>query len=158
MQRVGFERLAGGFLGDAAQRAGAEEIDHDGAGDDGKGRDGCFDGVRLRADQPPRRLPDHDDREQEQQRRFGKRGDALDLAVAVLVFLVGRLAGEPHREIGQDRRREVDQRMAGLGQDRQRAGQESDGSLRRRKPCRGGDRSERDPFLDVHRRPLAGTG
>ena len=49
--------------------------------------------MRLRADQPLRRLPDHDGREQEQQRRFGERGDALDLAVAVLMLLVGRLAG-----------------------------------------------------------------
>jgi len=158
MQRVGFERLAGRFLGDATQCAGAKEIDHDGAGDDGKRRDGCFDGLRLCADQPPRRFPDHDDREQEQQSRFGKRGDALDLAVTVLVLLVGRLAGEPHREIGQHRRREVDQRMAGLRQYRQRAGQQANDSLRRRKPRRGGDRSERDPFLDVHRQPLAGTG
>ena len=123
MQRIGFERLAGCFPGDAAQRAGAEEIDHDGAGDDGEGRDGGFDGVRLRNDQPPRRLPDDDGREQKQQRRLGKRGDALDLAVTVLVLLVGRLAGEPHCEIGQHRRRKVDQRMAGLGQDRQRARQ-----------------------------------
>src|ERR1700722_15808145 len=44
MQRVGFERLAGRFLGDATQCAGAKEIDHDGAGDDGKRGDGYFAG------------------------------------------------------------------------------------------------------------------
>ena len=62
MQRVGFERLARGLRGDAAQRAGAEKIDHDRAGDDGEGRDGRLDGVRLRADQPLHRFPDHDGR------------------------------------------------------------------------------------------------
>ena len=34
MQRIGFERLAGGFLGDATERARAKKIDHDRARDD----------------------------------------------------------------------------------------------------------------------------
>ena len=96
--------------------------------------------------------------EQEQQRGFGKRGDAFDLAVAVLMFGVGRLAGNAHGEIGQHRRREVDQRMAGLGQDGERAGEQADDGLCHGQPRRGGNRAERGLFLVVHLRPLAGTG
>ena len=107
--------------------------------------------------QPLHRFPDHHAREQEQQRRLGERRDALDLAVAVLMLGVGRLAGKPHREIGQHRRGKIDQRMAGLGQDRERAGQKPDHGLRRRQarprrrssrarlfPCRSSAASGRD--------------
>ena len=55
------------------------------------------------------RFENHDAGEQEQQRRLGERGDAFDLAVAVLMLGVGRLAGNAHGEIGEQRRREVQQ-------------------------------------------------
>ena len=48
--------------------------------------------------------------------------------------------------------------MAGLGQDRERTGHQANGRLCRRQPGRGCDRSERDLFLIVHLRPLAGGG
>ena len=88
----------------------------------GERRECRLDRVRLRADEPLHGFPDHHAREQEQQGGFGKRRHALHLAVAVLVVGVGRLAGNAHGEIGQHRRREVEQGMAGLRQDRQRAG------------------------------------
>ena len=62
MQRVGFQRFARGRLRDAVERARAEKIDDDRAGDDGEGRGGRFDRVGLRADEPLHRLPDHDAR------------------------------------------------------------------------------------------------
>ena len=101
---------------------------------------------------------DHHRREQKQQRRLGERGDALDLAMAVLVLGVGRLAGNAHGEIGQQRRRKIDQRMAGFRQDGERAGEKADDGLRRRQPSRRGDRSERGFFLVVHLRPLGRDG
>jgi len=93
MERIGFQRLARRCARDPAQRARAEKVDHDRAGDDGEGGDRRLDSVLLRADQPLHRFPDHHRGEQEQQRRLGQRGDALDLAVAVLMLGVGRLAG-----------------------------------------------------------------
>ena len=158
MEGIRFQRFARSRLGDASERTRAEKIDHDRAGDNDKGRRRRFDRMRLRADQPLRRLEDHHGREQEQQRRLGKRGDDFDLAVAVLMLGVGRLAGNAHGKIGEQRRREVDQGMAGFGQDRKRAGEEPNDALRRRQPGRGGDRSERDLFLGVHLRPLGRDG
>ena len=61
------------------------------------------------AEQPMSGLPDHDAREDEQQRGLGQRHDALDLAVAVMVLLVRGLAGDADREIGHQRRAEIDQ-------------------------------------------------
>ena len=77
---------------------------------------------RAAAEEPLHRFADHDGGEHEQQRGFGERGDALHLAVAVLMLGVGGLAGNAHGEIGQHRGREIDQRMAGFRQDRERAG------------------------------------
>ena len=56
--------------------------------------------MTLAAEQPVRRLENHDGGEHEQERGFGERRDAFDLAVAVLMFGVCRLAGDADREIG----------------------------------------------------------
>ena len=121
MQRVGFERLTRCFFGDTAERAGAEEIHNDRRDDDGESRCRRLDRINALADQPLRRLVQHDGGEQKQQCGLGERGDAFHLAVAVLVLGVGRLAGDAHRDIGQHRCRQIEQRMAGLRQDGQRA-------------------------------------
>lgn len=114
--------------------------------------------MRLRADQPLHGLPDHHAGEREQQCRFGKRGDALDLAVAKLMLGIGRLAGNAYSKISEQRCREIDQGMAGFRENRQRPGQEPDHGLRRRQPRRRDDRSERGLFLGVHLRPLGRDG
>ena len=47
MQRVGFERLARGFVGDAIEQAGAEEIDDDRNDDHREGPDRRLDRMAL---------------------------------------------------------------------------------------------------------------
>ena len=156
MQRVGFQRLALRFFGGARERARAEKIDRDRHRDHAEGPGIGDHRVLFVLDQSLDRLPDHHAREQEQQRRFGERRDAFDLAVAVMVLVVGRLAGNAHRAIGHHRGAEVDQRMAGLRQDRQRAGGKADHALGDGQ--RGGrrDRGECDLFFFVlHAAPLA---
>ncbi len=129
MQRVGFQRLARGLGGDAVEQAGAEEIDHDRDRDHRERPERRLDRMMSAAEQAVSRFPDHDTGEQEQERRLRQRGDALDLAVAVVVLLVGRLAGHAHREIGHDRRDEIEQRMRGLREHRERPGGEPDQRL-----------------------------
>ena len=117
-----------------------------------------LDGVVRAAEQPVRGLPDHDAGEQEQQRGLGQRGNALDLAVAVVVLLVGGLAGNAHREIGHHGRDKVEQRMRGFRQDRERAGGEADRGFGERQAARCDDRGQRDALLDVlHGGLVAGT-
>ena len=140
MQRVGFQRLAPRLFGGARQRARAEEIDHDRHRDHAE-RPGIRDHhVLFVLGQALDRFPDHHAREQEQQRRFRQRRNALDLAVAVMVFLVGRLAGNAHGGIGHHRGAEIDQRMAGFRQNRERAGGKADHALGDRQHGRGRDR------------------
>ncbi len=103
MQRIGLECFAGGLPGHTPQRAGPIKVDRDRAGDDGEGAGGRFDGVVLRTDKPPSRLPDHHRGQQKQQRGFGQRAHALDLAVAVLMLGVRGLAGNANGKIGQHR-------------------------------------------------------
>ena len=95
------------------------------------------------------RFPDHHAGEQEQQRGFRQRRDRLHLAVAVVMLLVGRLARDAHGGIGHGRRAQIDQRMTGLRQDRQRAGGDADDRLGDGQPGRGRDRGQRDLFFFV---------
>ena len=131
MQRVSFERLARCLFGDAMQRSRAKKVNHDRTSNDGERCRGRLDGMGLRADEPLRSFPDHDGGEQEQERRFGQRGNALDLAVPVLMLPVGGFSGKPDREIGQHRCGQVDKRMTGLREDSERTRQQADGSLGR---------------------------
>ena len=94
MQRIGRQRLARCCLRNTAKGAGTKKIDDDRTANNNEGCDRRLDGVRLRADQPLRGFPDHRGAKHEQQCRFGKRGHALDFAVAKLVLGIGRLAGK----------------------------------------------------------------
>ena len=147
MQRIGLQRLARGFAGHAIEQAGAKEIDHHRNGDHGEGRKRRLHDMALIAQQPLGRLPDHDAGQHEQQRRLGQRRHAFDLAVAVMVLLVGGLAGDAHGEIGHHRGAEIDERMRGFGQDGERAGENADHALCQRQAAGRGDRGQRDPFL-----------
>ena len=68
--------------------------------------------------EPLDRFADHSDGKHEQQCGFGKRADALDFAVAKLMLGIGGLAGNADGKIGQERRRKIDQGVAGFRQDR----------------------------------------
>jgi len=155
MQGVGAQRLAGVRPRHAPQHACAEEVDDNRCADDRERGDACFHRMRLHADQPLQRLPNHDRRQQEQQAGLGQGSDAFDLAVAVLMLGVGRLAGNAYGEIGEYGRRQVNERVAGLRQNRQRAGEQPDHRLGCGQPRRGGDRPERSFFLLVHPPPFA---
>ena len=84
------------------------------------GQYGCFDTVRLPADQPPGCLPDHDAGEHEQERSLSGRRDALNFAMSVVMHGIGRLTGNAHGKISHYGRAQVDQRMRGFGKDRER--------------------------------------
>ena len=132
MQRVGFQRFARSFR----RRRGRARVR-------GRNRprskttitrerpERRVDRMAVTAEQPLQRLPDHDAGQHEQQRGLGERRDALDLAVTVVMFLVGRLAGNAHREIGHHGGDEIEQRVCRFRQDRERAG-----TTRRRSPWR----------------------
>ena len=92
MQCVGFERFARRVVRDAVQHSRSEEIDSDGDDDHAEGCGACLNRVAVTREQKPRpAFPDHHARQDEQQRGLGERGDAFDLAVTVVVFLVGAL-------------------------------------------------------------------
>ena len=146
MQRIGFERLARRFARDLVQGAGAEKIDHDRRADDDKSRNGRLDRVLL-AEEAPDRLVDDDAGEKEQQRGLRQRRDAFELAVPVMMLFVGRFAGNPHGDIGHHGGGEIDQRMRGFRQDRERAGHHADHALGERQSAGGRDRREGDFFL-----------
>src|SRR6266851_3175180 len=111
--------------------------------------------MTMAAEQTLTRRPRYDAGKHKQKRRFGERRYVLDLAVAVMVLLVGRLVGDSHREIGHQRGGEIDQRMRRLRQDRERAGREADDPLADRQRRRRRDRTERYPFLFAHGATMA---
>ncbi len=61
----------------------------------------------------------------EQETGFDQRGQRLDLGVAVLMLLVGRLVRDPDREIGEGGRCDVGEIVARLGEDRERSREQS---------------------------------
>ena len=93
MQGVGFQRLARCLGRDPVEHARAKEIDHDRGRDDAEGPSRDLDTMAVSADQSLGRLPDHNAREHEQQPGLHQRRHAFDLAVPVMVLLVGGLAG-----------------------------------------------------------------
>ncbi len=147
MQGVGLERLARMLLRGLVKRARAEEVDDDRDAHDGERRGRRLDRVGLRAGKALDRLPDHHAAEHEQERGLGKRGQALHLAVAVMMLLVRRLVADAHREVGDYRGDEIDEGVGGFRQDRERAGSEPDRGLGDGQSRRGGDRGERDALL-----------
>ena len=78
-----------------------------------------------------------------------ERGDALELAVAVMVLVVGRLVGHPHHRPGDDGRDQVDRGVQRFGDQRQRADRDADHELGRRHAAAGEDRDRRDRCLVV---------
>jgi len=60
------------------------------------------------------RAPTDDERRANEQRGLAERGEMLRLPVPVRVARVGRPAGDPNREEGEERRDEVGARVRGL--------------------------------------------
>src|SRR5262249_56179127 len=90
------ERMARRFFRRAIEHACAQEIDDDGKRDHGEGPWRRLHLRRLGAREPFDRLPNHHAGENEQQRRLNKRGNALDLTMAVMMLSIGGPASKKH--------------------------------------------------------------
>ena len=98
--------------------------------------------------QPPHRLEhDHAGADEDQQ-RLDRGREVLDLVVAVGVVGVGGLVGRAHRDVGDDRRDQVDRRVHRLGDDRDRAGDRAGRDLQHDEDRVRGDRQRRGARLD----------
>ena len=115
--------------------------------------------MAMRAEQALHGFPDHNPGEEEQERRLRQRRHAFNLAVAVVVLRVSRLARDAHRKVRHHGGHEIKERVRRLREDRERAGGKSDRAFGQRQTRRGRDGSERRLFLHVlHAAPgCAGT-
>ena len=102
------------------------------------------------------RLEDDHARADEDQHRLDRRREVLDLVVAVGVVDVGGLVGRAHRDVGDDRRDQVDRRVHRLGDDRHRAGDRAGRELEHDQDRVRGDRQRRRAGLD--RAPAGAAG
>ena len=159
MQRVGGQRLAFGVARGAMQRPGAPEIDRD------------IDQQHDERDRRQRRrrrafaqaAPGFDQdaaRQHIEHRDHAERRQALDLAVAVMMFLVGGAVGHPHHQPGDDGRDHVDRGVQRLGDQRETADRDADHEFGRRHAGAGENRNRRDAGFDgvngmAHGRGLA---
>ena len=143
MQRVGGERLAPGFARGAMQGPRPPEIHgdvdhehHEGDRRDGRRRRALAQAAEgLDQDAAGQHIEQGDDAE---------RGHALELAVAVMMLLVGRLVGHPHHQPGDDGRDQVDRGVQGFGDQRQRADGDADHEFGRGHGGAGENRDRRD--------------
>ena len=131
MQRVGLERLAAGLPGDPLEGIPAPGVDQDGADEHGGGGPARLDG-RFARHEAAHALERDGAREQEQERRLDQRRERLDLAVPVLVLLVGRLVGGADGEPGDRRGGDVEEASA-----RRRRSARATRSRSRPRPWRG---------------------
>ena len=147
MQRVGRQRLASGRARRAMQRPRAPEIDRDidhqhHEGDGRERRRGCalaqaapgFD-----QDAAGQHVKQRDDKERRQ---------ALELAVAVMMFVVGGQVRHPHHQPGDDGRDHVDRGVQGLRDQRERADRDADREFGRGHAGAGENRDRRDVRFD----------
>ena len=148
MQRVGFERLAAGFLGNPAKAARAHDIDEDRQDQHGVGEDRVWHGVAAQPE-PGDGFDADVDGDHEQQTCFDQRGDCLDLAVTVGMALVGRLGTDLDGDIGEDRRADIEHGVQGIRQQRQAAAGQCRDELGRSQSRTRQDRVECGFFLDV---------
>ena len=147
MQRVGGQRLALGVVRRAMQRAGAPEIhrDIDQQHDERDRRDGrrrrAFAQTAVGFDQNAAR-------QHIEQRDDAERRNAFELAVAVMMFLVGGPVGNPHHHPGDDGGDHVDRRVQRLGDQGETADGDADRELGRGHAGAGEDRDRRDAGFD----------
>ncbi len=147
MQRVGGQRLALGVARGAMQRPRAPEIhgdiDHQHDERDRRQR------RRRRAFAQPAPGLDQDAAGQHiEQGDDAERGEALELAVAVMMLVVGRPVGNPHHQPGDDGRDQVDRGVQRFGDQRQTADGDADREFGRGHRGAGEDRDRRDAGFD----------
>ena len=97
--------------------------------------------------EPVDRLVDDQPGAREDQHPLDRRGEALELLVAVGVLDVGGLVGAPDRDEGDHRGDQVDHRVKRLAQDRDRAGDRGGRELQRDQHRVRGDRDRGRPRL-----------
>ena len=83
----------------------------------------------MLAAQPAYGLPDDPDAREQQETGLEKCGKILHLAVAVLVFGVGRLVGNADGKEGENGRNQVQAGVRGLGENSQTSGRYTDRDL-----------------------------
>ena len=147
MQRVGRQRLALGLVRRAMQRPGAPEIhrDIDQQHDEGDGRD------RRRRRAFAQTAPGFDQNaagQHVEQRDDAQRRNAFELAVAVMMFLVGGPVGHPHHHPGDDGRDHVDRGVQRFRDQRETADGDADREFGRGHAGAGEDRDRRDAGFD----------
>ena len=148
MQRVGGQRLALGVARGAMQRPRAPEIHGDVDQQHGEGNDGDHGRRRAFAQAAPGFDQDAAGQHIEH-RDDAERRQALDLAVAVMMFLVGGPVGHPHHQPGDDGRDHVDGGVQRLRDQRQRADRNPDHEFRRRHAGAGENRDRGDVGFDA---------
>ena len=146
MQRVGGERVASGFRGDAPQRAPSHEIDRQREADR-RERERVGVDAFARLAEPPDRLERDPDRERREEAGLRQRGDRLDLGVAERMFLVRRLVRRANREIGRRADGDVEQVVGAFGEQRQRARERARAQLGERQGRARRSRGERRALL-----------
>ena len=148
MQRIGGQRLALGIARSAMQRKGAPQVhgdidqQHDKRNSRDRRRRRAFAQAAPGCDQDAARqhIKQGDDAE---------RGDALELAMAVLMLLVGGQVGDPHHDPGDHGRGHVDRRVQGLGDQREAADGDANHEFRHRHPGAGEYRNSGDSGFGV---------
>ena len=99
------------------------------------------------AQKAPHGFHPHIEGQDDQQPRLRQRSHRLHLAMAVVMLVVGGFARHADCGIGHHGGAEIDQRMAGFRQDRERAGRNADRGLGDRHCRRSGNRGEGNSFF-----------
>ena len=103
----------------------------------------------LTEEDPPDGLVDDPGAGDEEEHRLDEGGEVLDLAVAVRVGLVGRPVRDADGDEGDERGDEIEPRMGGLGQDAERAAEETDDELHAGQAHGGEDGARGRPLFFV---------
>ena len=142
----GAQIAAGGPYRDDAATGIDDDHDHDRR----EREPGDVDVGRRPAREPRNRKSADRDAHGREDRRLGKCGEVLGLAVAVLVTGIGGPDRDADGEERQERRDEVDARMGGLGEQAEAARGKSGRELDRDQDRRRNDRHERGAALGAH--------
>ena len=143
MHRIGGQRLAFGVAGGAMQRQGAPEV-HGDVDQQYRERD-CRQRRRRHAFAQMAIGCDHDAaRQYIEHGDHAERRQAFELAVAVMMFIVGGAIGNPHHQPGDDGRNQIDRTVQGLGNQRETADGDTDHEFRSGHAGAGNDRDRRD--------------
>jgi hypothetical protein len=143
MQRIGGQRLALGVARGAMQRPGPPEIH----GDIDQQHDERDRRQRRRRSTFAQTAPGFDEnaaRQHIEHRDHAERGEAFDLAMAVMMLRVGGLAGNLHHQPGDDGCDQVDRRVQRFGDQGETADGNTDHEFGRGHGGAGQDRNRRD--------------